>query len=117
MGKARVLVDQVDRGEYCLYSPTPTYNVAQTFSDLGEGKHTLLIRPLGEICGGSDANISLDKLVVGSGTFESTDGKITWASWRLRKTPRRDRMRLDSPKAQARAPVFASTAPPSESSR
>jgi hypothetical protein len=98
MGKARLLIDNVSRGEFCLYDANPQYNIAQTISGLPNTNHTLLIQVLGEACGGSDSNVALDALSTSQGTVESTAYDITWSSWRGRVNPnaRAGRFRLST---------------------
>jgi hypothetical protein len=45
-GQAQVVLDNVDRGIFELYSQTLMRQVVQTFSGLGAGVHVIQIKPL-----------------------------------------------------------------------
>jgi hypothetical protein len=98
MGKARVLIDNVSHGEFCMYDPNPQYNVVQTMSGVSNTNHILLIQVLGAACGGTDSNIAVDAFSTAQGTVESTAYDITWSSWRGRVNPqaRAGRFRLST---------------------
>jgi hypothetical protein len=84
MGRARVYVDHIFQADYCLYAPDLQYDAALTFDELGQGKHKLLIQALGETCGGSDSNVSVDYFVTPGGVIESTAPEIRWGSWKTK---------------------------------
>lgn len=45
-GRARVVIDGVDKGKFNLYAPNPQWQVQYTFGNLGPGQHVIEVRPL-----------------------------------------------------------------------
>jgi hypothetical protein len=88
MGRARIIIDDVHKNDFCLFSPVPEYNVSQSFTGLGPGKHKLSIRVLGQACGGSDSNVSLDALVTAQGTIQDTARDVIWNTWMGKSNPK-----------------------------
>lgn len=46
-GKAKVLIDGIDQGDFDLYSATQQWQVAIPFTSLSDGQHMIEVRPLG----------------------------------------------------------------------
>lgn len=85
MGLGRALIDNVDKGTVCLFSPNFQFKGGKLFDGLPNGTHTISIRATGQKCGGgSDTNGSVDAFVTLQGTTENTSPAITWGSWKLR---------------------------------
>ncbi len=81
-GKATVTIDNKNKGTFDLYSPTPQYQVAQTFSGLANKSHTLVVKILGKKnVRASGTNVAVDALLVGGATTQEAAPAIQYSSW------------------------------------
>lgn len=81
-GKARVVIDNVDKGVIDLYREQTRHKVRKTFKNLGDGKHHVKIIVLDEKNpNSSDTNVVVDAFRVGNSLIEETHVRVRYSAW------------------------------------
>jgi hypothetical protein len=77
-GKASVTIDGIGKGTIDLYAPTVHWEVAESFTGLASGTHTIVITVLGtKDAGSAGTRVVVDAFVIMSSATWSTTGAMT----------------------------------------
>lgn len=88
MGKAQVILDGVTKGIVDLYAPTSQSNVQFAYGNLANGKHTIVVKVLGQgNPAANDTYVVIDGFMVGGVKTDGTSSKIKYNSWKGIATP------------------------------
>lgn len=88
MGKAQVTIDGINKGTFDLYRAAPKAHVKLKFQGLANAKHTIVIRPLGQM--NPNANnpfVGIEGFIVDGKLTAWDSPKIKYNSWRGVTTP------------------------------
>ena len=81
-GKARVLIDGVDRGVFDTYAST-NQSSAVSFGGLSAGPHTIVVRVLGaKNTAATGTYVAVDGFKVGTTTVQETSTRVTYGKWK-----------------------------------
>jgi uncharacterized repeat protein (TIGR02543 family) len=81
-GKVQILVDNVSKGTFDLYSKSALYKQSITITGLLSKKHTLTVKVLGQKNALSKGTqVRLDAFKVGTTTIEDNNIAVTYGSW------------------------------------
>jgi C1A family cysteine protease len=81
-GKAKVLIDGVNKGTFDLYSASAVPNAQITFKGLASQTHTLVVKVLGtQNASAADHNVAVDGFVVGGTTRQENASSVQYDTW------------------------------------
>ena len=81
-GEVQIFVDNVSKGTFDLYSPTPKYRQSVTIKNLANTVHAIVVKVAGLKNGASKGTfVWVDAFNVGTAVIEDTDPAVAYGDW------------------------------------